>query len=338
LAAYKKALALDANNAGAHNGLGLILTDKGQLDAAIREFRRSLALDPNSVHTHTNLGNALAGKRDLDNAIREFRAAIAIDPRFAIPHTNLGIALFAKKQVPEAMAELEKALALEPNHTQGHAALGMALHQQGRFIEARTALRRARDLVSERDPLRLVIAEELRLCERLAGLDEKLSAVQSGQTEPVDAAERLALAEFCLLNRRRYAAAVRFYADAFASPPPAEKLRQHRYDAACSAALAAAGQGVDAGCLPDKLRGALRQQALAWMREDLATHQKMAEQSGPAARQIICKTLRHWQQDADLASVRDNAALDRLPDSEQNEWGQLWDAVAVLLKKVEENK
>ena len=62
------------------------------------------------------------------------------------------------------------------------------------------------------------------------------------------AAERIELASFCRWYKRLYAAAACFYADAFANDPnlAADLRQQHRYNAACSAALAAAGQGEDA--------------------------------------------------------------------------------------------
>ncbi len=48
--------------------------------------------------------------------------------------------------------------------------------------------------------------------------------------------------------------------------------------------------------------------------------------------------LGHWQWDRDLAAVRDQAALAQLPDEERQQWRQLWDDVAALLKKVEVKK
>jgi hypothetical protein len=48
--------------------------------------------------------------------------------------------------------------------------------------------------------------------------------------------------------------------------------------------------------------------------------------------------LAHWQQDSDLAAVRDKAALAQLPEDERRAWGQLWEDVAALLKKVEREK
>ncbi len=82
----------------------------------------------------------------------------------------------------------------------------------------------------------------------------------------------------------------------------------------------------------------LRWQALRWLRADLALYAKLAEREEPAAKQTVRQSLAHWQEDTDFASVRDQAALDQLPDDERKEWRHLWDDIAALLKKVEEKK
>ena len=48
--------------------------------------------------------------------------------------------------------------------------------------------------------------------------------------------------------------------------------------------------------------------------------------------------MQHWQEDSDLVSVRDAAALDNLPEAERAEWKKLWADVAELLKKAESKK
>jgi hypothetical protein len=47
----------------------------------------------------------------------------------------------------------------------------------------------------------------------------------------------------------------------------------------------------------------------------------------------VQKTLAHWQQDQDLAGVRDQDALAKLPEAERKAWRKLWTDVADLLKK-----
>jgi hypothetical protein len=163
-----------------------------------------------------------------------------------------------------------------------------------------------------------------------------LAQVRKGEAGPANTAEQIALAELCYRYRKLNAAAARFYADAFvADPKLADDLRaQHRYSAACCAALAAAGQGEDAGPLPDKLALTLRRQALGWLRADLAFYTKEAAGKVPAVEEAVRQRLAHWREDADLTPVRDPQALDRLPEAERREWGRLWDDVAALLTKV----
>ena len=114
-----------------------------------------------------------------------------------------------------------------------------------------------------------------------------------------------------LYAKARHAESARMFAEAFAEDAAlaADLAQSHRYNAACSAALAAALGGADAA----EWRG----QALEWLRADLAAREQAA--TGLAA------TLEHWKQDPDFASVRDR--LDDLPKPESEAWGSLWDAV-----------
>ena len=144
----------------------------------------------------------------------------------------------------------------------------------------------------------------------------------------------MSFARLCYL-KKLYADSARIYRDAFnAKPEWADDLQEsHRYNAACAAALAGAGKGEGADKMDDKDRVRLRQQALDWLRADLALWGKKAESGGPAARTALQTTLRHWQEDADLAGVRDAAALDKMPESERGDWKKLWADVGKLLKK-----
>src|SRR5262249_12645088 len=151
-------------------------------------------------------------------------------------------------------------------------------------------------------------------CEQLIELDRRLAAVANGDDESATAAERLGLAAFCQKDcKRLHRTAARLAAGAFA----ADVRGPQRYNAACSAALAAAGQAEDAKHLPDRERLMLRRQALAWLRDELAQHARPAGRDDPGAKEAVREALRHWRQDADLASVRDGDALARLPADER---------------------
>jgi hypothetical protein len=189
------------------------------------------------------------------------------------------------------------------------------------------------------DPLRQRITRQLQQSEQALALEGKLPALLEGKEKPGDDAERLALADICRQpSKKLYAASARFYAEAFANDAKlANDLQvQHRYNAACAAALAAAGQGNDADKLDDKERTRLRTQALEWLRADLAAYTRAVEQERSQA--LVFQRLTHWQKDADLAGLRDKDAVGKLPPQEQEAWQKLWADVDALLKKVNDSK
>jgi hypothetical protein len=159
-----------------------------------------------------------------------------------------------------------------------------------------------------------------------------LPAILKGELVPTLPAERLGLAVFCQRYKQLHGTAARFYAAAFAAEPrlAAQLQLQHRYNAACSAALASAGQSADARPLPDKAAGMFRRWALDWLDADLLAYTQLVEQGNVNAKQAVQKWLAHWQKDADLASVRDPFALDRLSEEERAAWKTLWRNVEEL--------
>jgi tetratricopeptide (TPR) repeat protein len=165
-----------------------------------------------------------------------------------------------------------------------------------------------------------------------------LPALLAGGRPPRDNAERLALLGACQFEGR-HAAAARLYAGAFAADPQlAEDLGAgHRYNAACHAALAASSRGTDAP-KDDKDRSSLRGQVLGWLRADLALRRKQAGSAKAEDRAAAQRALRHWQQDADLAGVRDKQALAALPADERAQWQMLWAEVAGPLRRLDAAK
>jgi hypothetical protein len=176
-------------------------------------------------------------------------------------------------------------------------------------------------------------ADWVRNAERMVALEAKLPALLKGEFRPQVASECLGMAGVCEA-KKLHATAARLSADAFAADHRlADDLKaSRRYNAARSAALAAAGQGEDATNLDGKERTELRRQALDWLRADLALRSKQLESGQPADRTAAQTALRHWQQDRDLAVLRDAAALAKLSVEEQKAFTQLWADVAALLK------
>jgi tetratricopeptide (TPR) repeat protein len=335
IASLKKSVELDPKEAGAHENLGVLLKRKGQSDEAIACYKKAIALDPKYVLAHNGLGLALAAKGQGDEAIACYKKVIALDPKFAAAHLGLGNALARKGRWDEAIVCYKKAVALGPNVALAHNNLGLGLYLKGQLDEATACFKKAIAVDPKFAQARTLLAQ----AERLAAARDKLPAFQNGSYAPASNAERLSLAEWCQIKKLHHTA-TRLYAAAFAAAPKlADDLKAgHRYNAVCDAALAAAGQGEDAAKLDDKEKARLRQQALDWLRADLALPTKQLESGQPAERTAAQQALRHWQKDADLAGIRDASALTKLPAQERETFTQLWADVAALLKKTEQKR
>jgi tetratricopeptide (TPR) repeat protein len=334
IAEYKKAIDLDPKHVLAHNNLGSVLASKKQLDDAIAEYNKAIDLDPKHALAYYNIGNALYAKGQWDDAIAEFNKAIELDPKYAQAHNNLGLALKAKGQLDEAGAAYRKAIEAQPTLAEAHCNLGFVLRNQGRFADSLASFRCGHELGSKRTDWRFPSAAWVRHADWLAALEKKLPKLQAGEYKPQDTDERLGLAEVCRV-KQLHRAAVGLYTDAFTAAPElaGDLLASHRYNAVCCAALAAAGQGLDADKLDDQECTRLRQQALNWLCADLNLWSKRLEDGKPEDRQAIRTTLQRWQRDPDLATVRSAEALKKLSAEEQESWRKLWANVTDLLQK-----
>jgi Tfp pilus assembly protein PilF len=352
IAEYQKALELDPKYAHAHSNLGIALVNKGRMDEAIAEFQAALEMDPKNAKTHNGLGAALRNKGRMDEAIASCKKAIELDPKFAEAHNGLGMALHVQGlrhvqgRLDEAIAEYQKAIELDPKNSAAHNNLAGALlyynyytgrqdGAKGRLDEAVAGMKKALEL----DPKDAVARDNLARWEPVAALQSKLPAFLEGKFQPRDNAERIHLAQLCFY-RNYHRAAAQLYADAYAAEPKqADDLRtNHRYDAACAAALAGCGDGTDAKQLDDKERARWRKQALDWLRADLALWTKQADSGKPIDRIRVAQKLRHWQSEADFASIHDANELAKLPGGERQACEKLWADVAALLKKAQQTK
>jgi tetratricopeptide (TPR) repeat protein len=331
---YEEALRIDPECINAHINLGVTLYDRGKWEEAVDHYQQALRIDPQNAIAHSNLGNALRAMGRVEEAVGHYEEALRIDPKLANAHLGLGNALKARGKLGEAVDHYEQALRLDPKLAQAHGALGLALLALGRWSEARDATRRCLDLLPQRHPLRAIVLQQLQRCERMAALEAGLPSVPRGQDKTAGPAEWLELARVCRL-KKRYAAAAHLYAEAFAADPkPADDLRAgHRYDAARCAVLAAAAEGADDAKPDDRERTRLRGQALDWLRADLALWKKQAQPGQAEGRVTAERVLQHWQADSDLAGVRDEAGLAKLPDKERQAWEKLWAEVEALRQR-----
>ena len=99
-AAWRKAIALDPQDAEAHISLAILLGDVHDYDGAEAMVRKAIALDPQHADAHYKLGRLLKSVReDFDGAEAMYRKAIELDPQNAAAHNNhLGALLQQRAQ------------------------------------------------------------------------------------------------------------------------------------------------------------------------------------------------------------------------------------------------
>jgi serine/threonine-protein kinase len=334
-AAYRKAIEFQPGLALAHNNLGVALREQGRLGEGVAAFRKAIELQPDLALAHGNLGNALRVQGKLVEAVAACRKAVTLQPDYAAAYDYLGAALGQQGRLAEAEAAFDKAIELQPGLAAAHGNLGLVLLLDGQFNGALAALKKGRELLPAGDPRREGMRRQLQYCQRQVVLDARLPAVLNGTERPASATEQIEFARLCAL-KKLYAASARLYAGAFAGPSPAKAVRPpHRYDAACSAALAAEGRGKDGAGLGGEQRAALRRYALTWLRADLAAWTKVVEQGPPQARRVVQAAIRRWQTDRDLCGLREEAALAKLPAAERRACRKLWADVGALLQRTQ---
>jgi Flp pilus assembly protein TadD len=130
----------------AHNNLGSVLLQKGQVDEAIVHFRKSVEIKADHADAQANLGSALLQKGELDEAITQYCKALEIKPDDALVHYDLANALTLKGQVDQAIAHYEKALEIKPGYAEVCNNLGIVLFQRGEVDQAITYYQKALDI------------------------------------------------------------------------------------------------------------------------------------------------------------------------------------------------
>jgi len=110
-AEYQRALKLNPNDAGVHNGLARWLICQGRTEESLTWVKRGRELDPLAV-SGTDVGWILFLAHRYDEAERELRSVLTVRPNDAFTLWFLGFALVADNQAEAAIPLLEKALSV----------------------------------------------------------------------------------------------------------------------------------------------------------------------------------------------------------------------------------
>jgi serine/threonine-protein kinase len=352
----RKALEINPKAVNAHYFLGRCLVQRARHEEAVTAFRKVTELAPAHLSAHQLLARELVATGRRPEAIVVLQTAAARGPTYPQLLLDLGKLLRAQGQPEEATKVFQKvatpdprplmvgdglvARPREPRSSRLHGdprliaawdGLAAALLDQGRFVEARTATTRLLDLfkteAGRRRPQR-----QIDLCDELLTVEARLPAILAGKERPTKVSAQRALAEWCLKHKRLPATAAGFYTSALSKQPSlADDLEAgNRFSAACAAALAGCRVGKDAAKLDPGQRAGLRKQALDWLTAEYNAWAQRHSRGKPGDRTVVATAVRSWQQNEDLAGVRDEHALAKLPLGERRDWKTLWAKVATL--------
>ena len=142
----RHAVAAAPSNADAHNLLGTILDQRGQTQAAEREYLAALRFNPRAISARANLGVLLARTGRSEAAVEAFEAVlseVADHPQATI---NLALLYAARGDYSRAVPLFERARGQQPDNLTVLSQLGFALYQLKRINEAAEVLASAASL------------------------------------------------------------------------------------------------------------------------------------------------------------------------------------------------
>ena len=139
LAEFETALSLDPGFAEAHNAIALLLSNAfGRPEEAIAHLNKALEIRPTFSEAKVNLGVVLSQQGRYDAAIKLFEEALN-DMRYPTPYFaegNLGWALYKKGDTKMALDHIRAAVTIEPKFCQGYRNLGIIESESGNTEEA----------------------------------------------------------------------------------------------------------------------------------------------------------------------------------------------------------
>lgn len=141
---YKRALALNPNDAETHRTYSSCLLGLGRFDEALLEVRRAQQLDPLSLFTSVNVGWTFYFVRQYDRAVEKCQQALELDANSDGAHACLGHSYRAKGMREQAISESERAVALSGRAPARMVGLARAYAAFGKRAEARKLLEELR--------------------------------------------------------------------------------------------------------------------------------------------------------------------------------------------------
>jgi tetratricopeptide (TPR) repeat protein len=155
--------------------------DRGDLEAAARDFRTAARLDPAATRPLEALGDVLFQLQQYNRAASAYERSVKLDDRSARVSYKLALARYRDLDLTGATAALQETLRLDDRLADAHYLMGLCLREGQRLPEALASFEKAVALAPGMVPAREELAdlygslgrnvEELEQLQMIAGLD-----------------------------------------------------------------------------------------------------------------------------------------------------------------------
>ncbi len=141
--AYSGAVALRSDSMLAHLRRGEAYQRRGDLEAAVHDYRTAADLDATSVRPREDLGNVLYQLQRYQQAAEAFETALALDDGLSRIHFKLALARYRNGDVNAAIALLTRTSPANDMTAESYYLLGLCLRDAHRIADAQQAFERA---------------------------------------------------------------------------------------------------------------------------------------------------------------------------------------------------
>jgi tetratricopeptide (TPR) repeat protein len=164
------------NDADLHLFLGMSLLRLRDPQAAVLSIKRAIAINGNHVDARTLLGYVeLEVRGDVAAAINEYRKVIELRPDSPEAHVNLAVAQKKQGDLDAALVSLNKALELKAENVGALTTRGSIFAELGKWGEARRDFEQALKLNPRDDGALYGLSQALREAKEYAGAQSALS-------------------------------------------------------------------------------------------------------------------------------------------------------------------
>jgi len=149
MAFWTEVIQKSPSNSRAFFNRGVILVNKGQIQAGIHEYDKSIELWPEYLHAHFNRANAYLKLKQYKPAIENYDRLLQLDPEHQDALLNRGYSYYSLRDYDKAIDDYNQLIQLNPKDSRVYLNRGNVYAQQKQYKKAIDDFRHALQLDSK---------------------------------------------------------------------------------------------------------------------------------------------------------------------------------------------